>query len=104
MSFSTITLFLDTQLVIFDLLPQVAIQLDGPGQFFSNPPHLPLGDTLLEWRLLLSTGFKVTLTGTDRLAIAIKSSSCCQPRTHILKATVSLTGGVGAILCVASGR
>lgn len=47
----TIDVFISSQ--------QVAIQLDGPGQFFSNPPHLPLGDTLLEWRLLLSTGFKV---------------------------------------------
>jgi len=37
----------------------VALQLDGPAQFFSNAPHLPLGDTLLEWRLLLSTNWKV---------------------------------------------
>jgi len=38
---------------------QIAMQLDGPSQFFATPPFLPVGDTLLQWRLLLTAHWKV---------------------------------------------
>lgn len=38
---------------------QIALQLDGPSQFFSAPPFPPLGGTLLQWHLLLKEHWKV---------------------------------------------
>lgn len=39
---------------------QMALLLDGPSQFFATPPLLPLGDTLLQWRLLLTAHWNVS--------------------------------------------
>lgn len=58
------------------------MKLDGPGQFFSNPPYLPLGDTLLEWRLLLSTNFKVKLESVVLGVCCVHSSAWCPSVPH----------------------
>ena len=94
------------------LVPQVAMKLDGPGQFFSNPPYLPLGDTLLEWRLLLSTNFKVKLCESVVFGVCCIHGSAWCHQCHTYAAERQwrgnpipcAAGGVGTFLHLASSR
>lgn len=45
---------------------QTAICLDGPESFTANAPHLPLGSTILRWRLTALRGWKVTQNLSSR--------------------------------------
>jgi hypothetical protein len=44
---------LKPDLVVMTPTARVALTLDQPSAFSINPPHRPLGDTILNWRLLV---------------------------------------------------
>lgn len=42
-------------------LPAVALEVDGPQHHAANPPHQPLGATLVRDRLLRARGWQVSI-------------------------------------------
>ena len=50
---------LKPDLVVMMPSARVALSMDQPSAFCINPPHRPLGDTILSWRLLVLHDWQV---------------------------------------------